>query len=123
MQANGLFAEDAVAASDHLPLIADFEVKDLSSVNVKDENKFDFKISPNPFSESFSVSFSLEKSSRADLAIYDLGGRRVQSILNENLSPGTHQISLENFNFPKGIYFLKIKTDQSFSVLKMVRTE
>lgn len=123
LQANGLFAEDAVAASDHLPLIADFEVKDLSSVNVKDENKFDFKISPNPFSESFSVSFSLEKSSRADLAIYDLGGRRVQSILNENLSPGTHQISLENFNFPKGIYFLKIKTDQSFSVLKMVRTE
>jgi hypothetical protein len=45
---------------------------------------------PNPFNPRTIVSFSLERSERVSLRIYDLSGRQVAELFNESLPAGAH---------------------------------
>ncbi len=56
LTAYGLFKNDAVNASDHLPLVTDFEFKFLVNTHSDlDKNAPEITLYPNPFSESFEV--------------------------------------------------------------------
>lgn len=49
-------------------------------------------ISPNPFSESAVISFSLKDSQPVELGIYNIKGQLVKTLLAETKTAGTHQI-------------------------------
>jgi histidinol-phosphate aminotransferase len=50
------------------------------------------KIYPNPFSSQCTMKISTSTSERVLLTIYDVTGRKVQTLVNEKLSPGVHNI-------------------------------
>ena len=79
-----------------------------------------FSISPNPFSEKTTFSFSLENAGLVELEIYDTNGRLVFSLL-KNMPEGRNQMEIQRSNFPiKGIYFYKIKTDNQLNSGKLI---
>ena len=47
---------------------------------------------PNPFNPTTTIPFSLEKASKVTLTVYDMLGRPVLLLMNEYLSPGTHEV-------------------------------
>ena len=48
---------------------------------------------PNPFNPSTDISFNIELSGLVSLIIYDVNGREVQNVINnEYLNAGTHSI-------------------------------
>ena len=49
-------------------------------------------ISPNPFNPMTTVSFSLEKSQKATVTVYDISGRRVAVIADQVFDAGEHQL-------------------------------
>ena len=53
---------------------------------------------PNPFNPSTAIAFALEQPTRVDLAVYDLAGRRVASLLAGDLGAGTHEVVWDGRN-------------------------
>jgi hypothetical protein len=60
---------------------------------------------PNPFSLSTTIKFNVIKVSNIEIDIYDMTGRRVQTLLNETLTPGIYEASFDGSSLTGGIYF------------------
>jgi hypothetical protein len=46
----------------------------------------------------------------AALKIFDILGREIRTLVNENLQPGTYEITFDAENISSGIYFYKLST-------------
>ena len=64
---------------------------------------------PNPFSSSLTITYSIPDQSRVELAVFDLSGRLVEELVNEQRPGGMHSViwspSLET---PNGYYMIKL---------------
>jgi len=64
-----------------------------------------FPASPNPFNSTTRIAFQLPCPSHVNLSIHDQQGREVTILLNQNLTPGTHEVRWQAENQPSGMYF------------------
>ncbi len=81
---------------------------------------FDLKNYPNPFNSSTTISFNLEKASHVNLSVYDISGRRVQILINEDRLAGQHTVQFAPDQVSSNIYFLKLTTDDHTVTKKMM---
>ncbi len=82
-----------------------------------------FQNYPNPFNPSTKIKFLVPGTSSAAqtfLAVYDILGREVAVLVNEQLQPGTYEVNFEGSNFPSGVYFYKISTGKFTDSKSMV---
>jgi hypothetical protein len=71
---------------------------------------------PNPFNPSTKIKYKIGKNESVSLVIYNLLGERVSTLVNKKQNPGIYQIEWNASNFPSGIYFYQLKTNNfSFS--------
>lgn len=63
---------------------------------------------PNPFNPTTSVSFDIGHLSFVSLKIFDVLGREVTSLVNEELRPGTYTRKWNGGNMPSGVYFCRL---------------
>ena len=64
---------------------------------------------PNPFNITTSISFELFEKGVVSLYIYDISGRKIQTLINEQqLLPGFYRYLFNAENFASGIYFINI---------------
>jgi N-acetylneuraminic acid mutarotase len=77
---------------------------------------------PNPFNPSTIIKYNLPYSSFVRLAVYDLLGREVAVLVNQEQNAGNHQIKFNSMNsrIASGIYFYRIITLQNIEVKKMM---
>lgn len=80
---------------------------------------------PNPFNATTQIRFSVPKASHVQLQIFDILGRKVKSLVNENLTAGYKQITWDGKNesgdeVASGVYFYRIKTGDFQTTKKMV---
>ncbi len=79
---------------------------------------------PNPFNPVTKIKFSIPPSRGARgmtrLIIYDILGREVTMLVNEQLKPGTYEVEWDGSNFPSGVYFYTLKTEQFRETKRMV---
>lgn len=75
---------------------------------------------PNPFNPSTKIKFAIPVSSFVKLAVYDMLGREVSSLVNEQLNAGTYEYEFEAAGLNSGIYFYKISTESFSDVKKMI---
>ncbi len=94
-------------------------------VNVKSQvnNLKDFNLSqnyPNPFNPTTNISYSIAHSAFVMLKIYDVLGKEVASLVNEEKSPGTHTINFNAQNLSSGVYYYRIKAGSFSETRKMI---
>jgi hypothetical protein len=65
-----------------------------------------FQNYPNPFNPSTTIQFELPRSSYTKLTIYDVMGREVVVLVNEELKAGTYKVYFDGSNFSSGLYFI-----------------
>ncbi|NOS84891.1 MAG: T9SS type A sorting domain-containing protein [Ignavibacteria bacterium] len=81
---------------------------------------------PNPFNPQTKIKFELPSLSRSKssipvkLIIYDLLGREVATLVNEELKPGTYEADWDASNYSSGVYFYKIISEGFVETKKMV---
>jgi len=81
---------------------------------------------PNPFNPSTKIRFLVPPSKGArgmmdiKLTIYDVIGKEITTLVNEQLKSGTYEIEWNASNFPSGVYFYKLMTSDFVQVKKMV---
>jgi hypothetical protein len=78
---------------------------------------------PNPFHHTSVISYSLPQTTHVTLAIYDITGRLVETLLNETQQPGIHQVRWNRQNNPSGVYFYRLKAGAVVETKKMVVVE
>lgn len=59
------------------------------------------------------LTLELQKSSSVVISVSLLNGRQVASISRDNLSSGTHEISLREIDLAQGVFILRISTGQT----------
>lgn len=75
---------------------------------------------PNPFNPSTTIKYSIPKMSFVTIKIYDVLGREVQTLINEQKSAGNYSAVFNANNFPSGIYFYRIQAGDFVQTKKMV---
>ena len=75
---------------------------------------------PNPFNPNTKITFFLPQNADVKLIVYDLLGREVRSIVNEQLSPGKYTFDFDGSDLPSGVYYYKLTTDKFSETRKMV---
>jgi len=75
---------------------------------------------PNPFNPTTMIRFALPKSSHVKLTIYDALGQEVQTLINDQLVAGTHNIEWTAKNMASGIYLYRIEAGNFVKVNKML---
>src|SRR5690606_11803704 len=75
---------------------------------------------PNPFNPVTEISFSLKDDSFVTLKIFDILGREVAVLVNENLAKGNHHLQFDGSNLESGIYFYEIKAKEFRDVKKFI---
>ncbi len=84
-------------------------------------NKFSLSQNyPNPFNPVTNIHFAIPKSSFVKLIVYDMLGREVESLVNENLNAGTYNAEWNASNFSSGVYFYRLQTDRYTETKKMI---
>jgi surface protein len=63
---------------------------------------------PNPAQQRATVRYALPEKQKATIRLYDILGRRVRTVLNEE-QEGRHQRTLDVGTLPSGVYFLRLR--------------
>jgi len=66
---------------------------------------------PNPFNPSTTIKFSVPKTGRAALEVFDLRGRKVASLVDGELAAGDHSLQFSGEGLPSGTYFYRLSGD------------
>lgn len=75
---------------------------------------------PNPFNPTTKIKFDIPKSEFVSLKIYDVMGKEIESLVNENLREGSYEVEFNGKDKPSGIYYYKIITNNFQEVKKMI---
>ncbi len=73
------------------------------------EELVQMKAYPNPTSDFLQVEFTLQQSALTKLAVYDLSGKKRQTVVNETLQLGKHQRKIEVGDLTVGMYVCRLK--------------
>lgn len=71
---------------------------------------------PNPFNPATTIKFSIPQSGFVTLKVYDMIGREVAKVVNENLQVGAYEINFDASNLTSGAYFYKFTVNVNGSV-------
>jgi hypothetical protein len=75
---------------------------------------------PNPFNSSTTIRYNLPTESSVTIDIYDILGRKVQTLLDVKAQAGVHQVNWDADGLPSGAYFARLKAGQHSQTMKMM---
>ena len=82
--------------------------------------EFSLTIFPNPFNETTRFQFSLPSSAQTTLTLYDVLGREVAKLFDEQLTAGTHTTLRNASSVSSGTYFAKLNSGGHEQTQKLI---
>lgn len=78
---------------------------------------------PNPFNPTTKINFSIPVKSFISLKVYDMNGKAISELVNENLNAGVYEYlfsaASNAISLPSGTYFYRIETE-NYSETKLM---
>lgn len=78
-----------------------------------------FQNYPNPFNERTTITYAIPESRHIQLAIYDVLGRKVNTLVNGVRAAGAYHICWQAEGFASGLYFARLKTDDEIKNIRL----
>ena len=104
--------------------INDKKYGEVTSVNNSPEGEpKDYYLSsnyPNPFNPATKINFEIPQSGNVIIKIYDINGKEVMQLLNEEKTTGKHTVTFDGSNLSSGIYFCRMQAGNYSSTRKIV---
>lgn len=75
---------------------------------------------PNPFNPSTTIEFSIPHSTHVSLKIYDVLGKEVSTLVDEELPMGQHKVNWNAQHLASGVYIYKIQAGEFVQTKKMI---
>jgi photosystem II stability/assembly factor-like uncharacterized protein len=84
-------------------------------------NNFDLRQNyPNPFNPTTTIKYNLPKSGSVELIVYDILGRKVKTLVNENQQAGRYEINFNASGLATGVYIYQLRSQDFVSTKKMI---
>ena len=74
---------------------------------------------PNPFNPETTIRFTLPRAAQVNLTVYNLRGQEVATLVQKQLSSGSHQVVFTGSELSSGIYFYQLSTPKKVLTGKM----
>lgn len=74
---------------------------------------------PNPFNETLTITYQVEKTEEVKIVVYDILGQIVEILLDEKMTTGMHQVVWNGQKHASGSYYCVMTTSGSTDVRKM----
>ena len=98
-----------------------YEYSKVVSVNLNGPNDFALNQNyPNPFNPTTIISYSLPIDGFVMLKVYDILGREVTTLVNENKKAGNYDVSFNGSRLGSGIYFCRMSYGDFDRSIKMI---
>jgi photosystem II stability/assembly factor-like uncharacterized protein len=98
-----------------------FEYSQVVEVEIPFVNEFSLSQNyPNPFNPTTSLQYAISSRQFVTLKVYDLLGREVAILVNEEKPAGEYEVEFNGANLPSGIYFYQLKAGEYIETRKMV---
>jgi len=96
-----------------------------SNVNIatpEDDKIIYFKVSPNPFTSTTNIQFSLAQDTYVSVEVYNYTGVKLKSIYNGNVTAGSDvSVRLSSVSsMQAGLYFLVLRTNQAIETRRII---
>jgi len=76
---------------------------------------------PNPFNPLTKIKFDVVNGhDRSELVVYDIAGRKIETMVNQYLSAGTYEVSFNASKYSSGVYFYSLSSGDYKEVRKMI---
>ena len=80
---------------------------------------------PNPFNPSTKISFDLIEGGKSTLIVYNLLGKKINTLMNSSLNPGHHSIEWNGLDYngqsvASGVYFYELRSGDYVAKKKML---
>jgi hypothetical protein len=75
---------------------------------------------PNPFNPRTTIRYALVEDGHVLLSIYDVRGRRVATLVDQNQSAGEHRLVFDADKLASGVYFYQLKAPGFEQVRRLV---
>ncbi len=75
---------------------------------------------PNPFNNSTTISFQLNKRCKVQLQLYNILGQEVKTLINESKQEGMHNYQLDMSLFASGVYIYRLTTPEGSKSKKLL---
>jgi hypothetical protein len=79
-----------------------------------------FQNYPNPFNPTTTIGFKVQSSGFVSLKVFDLLGREVATLANEERQPGEYSMTFDASNLPSGVYLYKMTSGSFTDVKKLI---
>lgn len=86
--------------------------------DIGNTGQFELSNQPNPFSYSTTISYTIPSTELTEISIYDLSGRKINTLVNTTMAAGAHQLDWNITNEKPGVYFIQIKSGSFVDVKK-----
>jgi hypothetical protein len=75
---------------------------------------------PNPFNAQTTIRFALTAPQNVKLTVYDLLGRRIETLLDEYKQAGVHAVTFDASHLASGIYFYRLLAGEITETKRML---
>jgi predicted GH43/DUF377 family glycosyl hydrolase len=105
--------------------VPDIGADEFTIVGVEDEELFPTEYAleqnyPNPFNPSTTIKYSIPTQSKVVLKVYDILGNEIATIMDEEKSVGTYELTWSAANLSSGIYFYQLNSGNFIETKKMI---
>lgn len=75
---------------------------------------------PNPFNPTTNIRYSIARTSKVTLKVYDILGREIRTLVNEVKTPGQYTVTFNARDLASGVYFYRINAGNFNAVKKLI---
>ncbi len=75
---------------------------------------------PNPFNPGTGIRYSIPVQTRVHLAVYNVLGHKVATLVDENQAPGTYSVTFDASKHNSGLYLYRLETDDFSETKRML---
>ena len=77
-------------------------------------------IYPNPFNPITTINYSIAIFSAVNISIYSINGELIQTLVHSSQQPGQYVVQWNASNFPSGLYFVKLISEDKIAEQKIL---
>ncbi len=79
-----------------------------------------FNTYPNPVVSNIYLTLDMENDGNVNIRLYDISGRKVKTLLNQQIGQGFHTLQFDASDLNQGVYFIGVNNGSNYMIEKIV---